>query len=307
MVTRQEKNKDIQNEIEEEKSREKRKKIVKLLFKITIIIIIFFFSLYFYAKYSTTLGLIVKEVRITNQKIPDSFNGKKIIHFTDINYGNNIYQEELDNLVNTINERKPDIVIFTGNLIDKNYKLSIKEQEKIINSLKKIDTSTGKYAVCGKDDKKELFSTIMNQSDFIILDNTYDLIYNDNAPILLVGLSSYVNNERNIEEAFKYFKEETHNSNIYTISIMSETEDLDDVITNYNPDLVLAGNSLNGEIVIPGIGGLIKQEGSSKYINPHYKKNGTDIYISGGLVSKTIGFRIFNNPSINFYRLTNKK
>ena len=52
--------KDIQNEIEEEKSREKRKKIVKLLFKITIIIIIFFFSLYFYAKYAATLGLILK-------------------------------------------------------------------------------------------------------------------------------------------------------------------------------------------------------------------------------------------------------
>ena len=307
MVTRQEKNKDIQNEIEEEKSREKRKKIVKLIFKITIIIIIFFFSLYFYAKYAATLGLIVKEVRITNQKIPDSFNGNKIIHFTDIDYGNNISQKELDNLVKVINKRKPDIVIFTGNLISKNYKLSIKEKEKIINSLKKINASTSKYAVYGKDDNKDIFTTIMNQSDFIILDNSYDLIYNNNTPILLIGLSSYVNNERNIEEAFKYFNEETHNSNIYTISIMSETEDLDEIITNYNPDLVLAGNSLNGEIVIPGIGGIIKQEGSSKYINPYYKKNSTDIYISGGLVSKTIGFRIFINPSINFYRLTNKK
>ncbi len=307
MVTREEKNKEIQNEIEEEKSREKRKKIVKTFFKITIIIIVCFFSLYFYAKYEPTIGLIVKETRITNQKIPDSFNGSKIIHFTDIDYGNNIFQEELDNLVKVINERKPDIVIFTGNLIDKDYNLSTKEKEKIITSLKKISASTSKYAVCGKDDEIDVFTTIMNQSDFTILDNSYDLIYNSNTPILLVGLSSYVSGGRNIDEAFKYFKEETHNSNIYTISIMSETEDLDEIITNYNPDLVLAGNSLNGEIRLPYIGGLIRQEGSSKYINPHYKKNSTDIYISGGLTSKTIGFRIFNNPSINFYRLTNKK
>ena len=99
MVTREEKNKEIQNEIEEEKSREKRKKIVKTFFKITIIIIVCFFSLYFYAKYEPTIGLIVKETRITNQKIPDSFNGSKIIQFTDIDYGNNIFQDELDNLV----------------------------------------------------------------------------------------------------------------------------------------------------------------------------------------------------------------
>ena len=48
--------------------------------------------------------------------------GKYII----IDYGNNISQKDLDNLVKVINKRKPDIVIFTGNLISKNYKLSIK-------------------------------------------------------------------------------------------------------------------------------------------------------------------------------------
>ena len=42
---------------------------------------------------------------------------------------------------------KPDIVLFTGNLIDKNYKLKLKEQEKLINELSKIDPTIGKYAV----------------------------------------------------------------------------------------------------------------------------------------------------------------
>ena len=165
MVTREEKNKEIQNEIEEEKSREKRKKIVKTFFKITIIIIVCFFSLYFYAKYEPTIGLIVKETRITNQKIPDSFNGSKIIQFTDIDYGNNIFQDELDNLVKVINERKPDIVIFTGNLIDNNYNLSTKEKEKIITSLKKINASTSKYAVYGKDDEKDVANKVDSEDE----------------------------------------------------------------------------------------------------------------------------------------------
>ena len=306
MVTREEKNKEIQEEIEEEKSHELRKKIVKSFIKFTIILIIIFFLLYFYAKYSTTLGLIVKEERIINEKIPNSFNGCKIVQFSDINYGSNVFQSEIDNLINVINERRPDIVIFTGNLVDKNYKLNTKEKEKIIKSLQKIDASISKYAVLGKNDEKEVFNTIMNQSNFIVLDNDYDLVYNNNNPILMVGLSSYVKKERDIDKAFKYFKEETHNSNIYTISIMNETEDLDEVITNYNPDLALAGNSLNGEIRLPFIGGLIKQNGSSKYVDPYYKVKNTDIYISGGISSPTIGFRIGNNSSINLFRLSNK-
>lgn len=307
MVTREEKNKDIQKEIENEKSRERRIKLVKVFFKITIIIIALFFIFYLYAKYCPTIGLIVKEERIINQNIPNSFNGTKIIQFSDLNYGATIYENELKNLVKVINKRKPDIVVFTGNIVNKNYNLTTKEQEKIIKYLKNINSNIGKYAVMGKNDDRNNFSTIMNQSDFIVLDNNYDLIYNDNSTILITGLSSYVNGDRNIDNAFKYFKEETHNSNIYTISIMSETEDLDEIITNYNPHLVLAGNSLNGEIRLPLIGGIIKQEGSSKYIDEYYKVDNTKVYISSGISSPTVGFRLLNNPSINFFRITNKK
>lgn len=307
MVTREEKNKEIQELVDEEKSHELRKKVVKNFLKFTFILIVFFSLFYLYAKYAATTGLVVREKRIIDEKIPDSFNGTKIIHFTDTDYGSSITLKEINNLVKVINERKPDFVIFTGNLIEKDYSLSTKEQEKLIKSLQKINASIEKYAVYGRNDDKDIFTTIMNQSNFIVLDNNYDLVYNKDNPILITGLSSYVKKDRNMDDAFKYFKEETHNSNIYSISIMSETEDLDEIITNYNPDLVLAGNSLNGEIYIPYIGGLIKHEGSSRYMDRYYKIDTTDIYISGGISSPTLGFRLFNNPSINLYRLSNKK
>ena len=147
----------------------------------------------------------------------------------------------------------------------------------------------------------------MNQSNFTILDNQYNLVYSsDNNPILLVGLSSLVKKERNIENAYKYFKEETHNSDIYTISIMSETDDIDEILAGYKTDLILAGNSLNGEIRFPLIGGVIKQEGSDIYKNPYYRVNDTDIYVSSGIGTITSGVRLFNHPSINLFRLTNK-
>lgn len=307
MTSRTEKNKEKQEEIIEEERRETRKKIVILWLKITFALIFGFFSFYFYTEYISTKQIITKEQRINNKKIPDSFNGIKIIQFSDLYYGSTIGEEEIDNLIKEINMRKPDIVIFTGNIISTNEKLNTKEKEKLIKKLDSINANIGKYAVTGKNDDKDIFTTIMNQSNFTILDNQYDLVYSsDNNPILLVGLSSLVKKERNIENAYKYFKEETHNGDIYTISIMSETDDIDEILASYKTDLILAGNSLNGEIRFPLIGGVIKQEGSDIYKNPYYRVNDTDIYVSSGIGTITSGVRLFNHPSINLFRLTNK-
>lgn len=304
MNSREEKNKEIQKELEIEELHEKTKKYVLLFIKITFIIILLFFIIYFYTYYSSTKGIIVKEERLVDNHLPESFHGVKVIQFSDLYYGTTIFQDELKSLVKQINMRKPDLVVFTGNLVDHHYKLSVKKQEQIIKELQKIDTTIGKYAIMGKEDDSDLFLKIMNQSNFTVLDNHYDIVYNqDKNPILVVGLSSYVNNKRNATEAFKYFETETHNKDIYKLVLMSETEDLDAILSNYQPHLVLAGNSLNGQLRLPFIGGMLKQKGSSKYTEPYYEVNGTKIYISSGIGSPDIGFRFLNNPSINFFRL----
>ena len=214
-----------------------------------------------------------------------------------------INKEEVKRIVKMINLRKPDLIVFTGNLIDPEYKISTKEQEKLIKELQKLDCTIGKYAITGRyDDEK--YTTILSQSDFIILNNDYDLIYmNDNNPIMIVGLSSLLKEKRDVDKAFRYFKEENHNSNIYTLTIASETDDFDDIINTYNNDLILAGNSMNGQIRLPFIGGIIKKEGSKKYSDPYYKINNTSIYISSGIGSPDAGFRFMARPSINFFRL----
>lgn len=306
MSSREEKNKEIRSKLEHEEKKEKRIKLIKLILKIFIVFFIIILILLFYIDYSSS-SIITKEKRIRSDKIPTSMNGIKIIQFSDLDYGSTIFKSEVKNLVKIINIRKPDIVIFTGNLIDTNYKIKTKEQEELTKELQKINTTMGKYAVSGKNDK-ESFNTIMNQSDFTILNNEYDLIYkNDNNPILIVGLSSLINNTREIDKAYSYFKEETHNSEIYTISIMSETDGLDNILSSYNNDLVLAGNSLNGQIRLPFIGGIITRDGSKKYKDEYYKINNTEIFVSSGISSLDIGFRLFNHPSINLFRLTNNK
>ena len=304
MLTRSERNEEKQKEIIKEENREIRKKIVISCFKITIIIILLSITFYLYTTYISSKIIDVKEERIINEKLPTNFNGLKIIQISDIHYGSTIFIKDIKKLVKLVNERTPDLVVFTGDLINKDYKLNSKEQEKLITELKKIKTTIGKYAIMGEEDSSE-FNTIMNQSNFTILNNSYDLIYKDNnIPILLIGLNNSKKNE-DIDSAYEYFNQPTHNSNIYTITLLHKPDTVDEILEKYpTTDLFLAGHSHNGQINIPYIGGLVKKEGSQQYINEFYQINNSRLYISSGIGTNGNGFRLFCRPSINFFRLS---
>lgn len=304
-MTREELNEEIHKEIEIEEKQRKTKKLIKNIIKGIIFLIIFSFSFFTYTTYVSTTKTKVREYRIINQKLPSTYNGLKIIQLSDIHFGTTIFNNEIKKIKNLSNERKPDIVVFTGDLIDKNYDLSSKEQEKLIKELKKINASLGKYAIFGDEDNEKI-ATIFNQSDFTILRNEYDLIYkNDNNPILLVGISSS-NKDQDLNKAYSYFQEQTHNSNIYTIAILHEPDTVDDIIGTYPTDLFLAGHSHNGNIRIPIINfPLQRVNGALKYNQDFYEINNAKLYISSGLGTKK-GIRLFCRPSINFFRLSNQ-
>ena len=302
-MTREELNKEIQNEITEEKNEKKNKNIIKFIIKVFIFTTIFFTLFFTYTTYVSTVKVGVREYRIENKKIPKSLSGLKIIQLSDLHFGSTMFNEDVSKIKKMVNIRKPDIIIFTGDLINKKYNLKSKEQEKLIKYLKDMDASLGKYAILGDEDN-ELVSTIFNQSDFTILRNEHDFIYkDDNNSILLIGLSD---KEKDIDKAFSYFKEENHNANIYTIVLTHKPDITDEILTTYPADLVLAGHSHNGNVRIPFANySPFKYDGAKKYDQDYYEINNTQLYISSGLGTPS-GFSLFCRPSINFFRISTK-
>ena len=303
MITREELNKDIHDEIEYEEKKEKRKIIAKRIFKILIAIFIITLSFLLYNNYITTRGLSINEKRIVLNNIPESFNGSKIVHFSDVHYGSNIFIDEIKVLVKKVNEIKPDIIVFTGDLIEDKYKIKTKEQEELIKELSKLDADLGKYAVSGDEDNETL-NTILTQAGFTLLDNNYDLIYKDsNTPILITGVSHNLD----IKKAFSYYEDDKNDKNIFNVLIMHEPDNIDQIINKYNVDISFNGGNLNGMIYIPKIGGLVTRKNAKKYTKDYYKIKNTNMFISSGVGTDNIGIRLFTRQSINLIRLSKKK
>ncbi len=272
---------------------------------IFIVILIICFGAYFYGRYVEPEKLIVKEYKVASENIPSNFSGIKIIHFSDLYYGNTTDMKNVDNIVNKMNKLNPDIVVFTGNLISKS--MSESETIELVSKLSKINATLGKYSVKGNIDYDNNYDAVMTESGFKILNNEYELIYNEGLmPIYLCGFVSSLKEELNYESCLGYFKntEESVYIPTYKVVLTHEGDAITKILEYDNTvDLILGGNSLNGSILVPYYGQLFLPKGSLEYYAPYYKEGNTNIYISSGIGTDKYPYRINNKPSFNLYRL----
>lgn len=268
--------------------------------KLFFLIILAIALLIVYGSFLGNTGLIVKEYSINNEKFPSSFKNFKIGHFSDILYNDKNDIERIKEVVKKINEKKLDLVFFTGNLIDENYSLNENEINTISEELKKINAVYGKYYVSSSFDKRtEGYDTIMIKSNFTSLNDSQDsIISKENEIFYIFGIDS--------SSDLKIVKELNNGKdNFYKIVVFNKSDLIDD-IKDLNFSLALSGNSLNGQINIPIIKEFLLPNDSKNYYEPYYIVNNTDYYISSGIGTRKIDFRLFNKPSINIYTINKK-
>ena len=257
-------------------------KIIKNLFIIFILLAIF-------VRFYGVSQIVTKEYSIISKEIPRGFDGMKIVQISDIHYGTTINESNLKKMVNKVNQLKPDIIVFTGDLVAKGINPTDKIKAEITVNLSKLKAPIGKYAIASNEDlESDIFSDLITNSGFTLLNNEAKLIYNnDDEPIELVGISN-INNKIELTDNYK-------------IALIHKPDDFDN-IKNDNYNIVMAGHNHGGIIRLPFLGGLINIEGAKKYHNDYYEIDNSKLYVSSGLGTSNINFRMFNQPSINLYR-----
>lgn len=284
----------------QEQEPKKRNILKKILFFFLLSLLLF----YLYIRFFEPNTILVKEQAIVDQMLPSSFDGIKIVQISDILYGSTINEKNLDKIIKKVNSLNPDIVLFTGDLLNDSFQINEHDQSVLKEKLSKIEAKLKKYAVLGDNDyiNKSVYLDIMNSAGFKVLENENDLFYyKGNDPILFIGTSSLLEQEMDIEESIK--RDESIES-YYKIWINHEPAIINE-LTNKSifPNLIFTGHTLNGLINIPFTGYLLKQDGILSYTNSYYENNNTKMYISSGLGTYKYSVRLFNYPSISLYRL----
>ncbi|MDF2506053.1 metallophosphoesterase [Clostridium sp.] len=128
--------------------------------------------------------IVITRFNYINSKIPDNFNGLKIIQISDL-HNKNFH----GNLTNKIKRINPDIIFIIGDLIDRR-KTNVAMAVKFV---KEIVTIAPVYYVSGNHEQlsvnyKELKNEL-NSLNVIIMDNFYTKINYKGSEIGLLGIA----------------------------------------------------------------------------------------------------------------------
>lgn len=90
--------------------------------------------------------LFREQVRIPG--LPDALHGLKIVQISDIHSGSFLHKEPVRNAVDLINAQEPDLVFFTGDLVNN----KAEEAQPFVDVFDKINARYGAYSVLGNHD-----------------------------------------------------------------------------------------------------------------------------------------------------------
>lgn len=229
--------------------------------------------------------LVSNKYEHINEKLPSSFHGEKIIHFSDFLYPNTTNVKKLEKVVSIINEEKPLIIIFSGNLINKDYPLTEKELKDINKTFDNISIKTNLFYLPNKN-KNDSDKEILEKNGFLKLTKDHNLIfYKENNPIFISN-----------------FENKTYNNNDFKISV---TNKADEALISEKIDLVLAGNTFGGYIDPAISRPIFLKDGSKTFYKGEYIHQKQHIIVSNGIGTDKLKLRFNNKPSINIITLKN--
>lgn len=170
----------------------------KFGFYVAIVVFLFIGQGILFGKYNYKY----KNVNITSSRIPDSFNGFKIVQLSDIHIGSLNNKKAVEKTIAKINSMKPDVILFTGDLVN-NFAEELIGWEHIFQ---KLESKYGTFSVLGNHDygeyvnwpndtaAKENLELLIKKHEeigFKLLLNTSEQIIIENDSLAIVGVENW--------------------------------------------------------------------------------------------------------------------
>ena len=287
----------------------KNKKIIVLIF----IALIFIGILICFVK-----KIDVTKYTISNEKIPEEFNGFKIVQLSD--FHSQGYRNTTEDIINKVKHINPDIIVMTGDMVSWDME-DIDEVKVLIKSLVElypiyyIDGNHEHLAEILRPGKYVAFIEFMKELGVTTIKNDYIEIYKGDKSINLYGINLpldgatglYVNKfqlEKNyVEKTLPEANEEKFNI------LLAHTPTFIKQYSQWGADLVLCGHMHGGIVRIPFTNiGLLSPERTifPKYAAGKFKVNGSIMIVNRGIGGSSFELRLFNNPEITVITLKSK-
>jgi predicted MPP superfamily phosphohydrolase len=243
-------------------------------------------------------------VDIALPRLPEQFDGYRIVQISDIHAGIWLPDDRLETVVGIVNEQDPDLVAITGDFVTLTY---LEAPDHIVPELSMFRARNGVVAVLGNHDYWGILGHrqiryVIRASGMIDLNNDVYTLERDGALLHLTGVDSA--RERMARPDIVLRKLPREGAAI----LLAHEPDFADVAARTNRfDLQLSGHSHGGQVVVPAYGPPHLPPLGKKYHTGRYRIGNLVLYTNRGLGVVGLPIRFFCRPEITVITLRSRK
>lgn len=197
-------------------------------------------------------SLSTEKITVKIAGLPALLDGTKLVQMSDFHYdGLRLSDKMLAQAISITNAAKPDLILLTGDYITS----STTPLYQLVKYLKKLQSRYGIYAILGNHDvvyknSQSQVTEILTNIGIHVLWNQISYPLGKEFPI--VGLADFYSKGFNPTPVMNQL-----DSNTPRI-VLSHNPDTAEILQKWRVDLQLSGHTHGGQIVIPGLGPILR-------------------------------------------------
>lgn len=240
--------------------------------------------------------------RVTIKDLPESFDGYRIVQVSDLH--NNVYGPNQSYLLAKIREARPDVIVITGDLIDRNT-ANVDNAMLFINGAVNIApvlyVSGNHEAGLGKPYVDLMLR--MNKAGVTCLDNSAVPAISEEDVITFAGVRDPAfdwsrEDAKIVDEEIKSALDDEGGKHVKIL--LSHRPELIKTYSENGIDLVLTGHAHGGQVRLPFLGPLYSPSQGllPKYTSGLYREGNTQMYVSRGIGNGLAPLRFNDGPEL---------
>lgn len=257
-------------------------------------------------------SIVITEYVYENGKLPKAFEGYRITQVSDLQ--SEYFGKHQKNLIEKVEKTNPDIIVYTGDLLDRNHTNFDAAEEAMKGFLKiaPVYYINGNHEMAVEENAMDGFYEKLAEMGVVLLFDCENKIEKDGETISLLGLSEHTvfsckgfvrDNSEPLDmdlftDALKDLRQQAE-ENAFAVLLAHEPQYLEEY-AEARFDLAFAGHAHGGQIRLPFTDGLYApgQGVLPKLTSGIRHHEDMALVISRGLGNSTFPFRVFNRPEI---------
>jgi predicted MPP superfamily phosphohydrolase len=253
--------------------------------------------------YYDTNTIEIRRFQIANSSLSESLADLKLAFISDLHTKRNGPREKEINLI--LEEEKPDFILLGGDFIS--FKGSYEPAIDFLNQLGKAyavlgnteySNENGSCILCHHEKSREL----KKSRQPVLLRNSFSVLEGSKGKVSLIGVDDPVSRKSDLPAAIR--KANPASPKI----LLAHSPEIFEEAVQSGVDVVLAGHNHGGQIFLVGyLRKMILMDPGLEYLEGFYQKGKTLMYVSRGVGTSFLPFRLGVKPEVAFFTFSGKR